>query len=241
MIRNGVELDSRDELAPAIETSPARLSKGNLVYLALRRAIISGELAPGASIDKNGLCVRYGVSRLPVTTAINRLAYQGLVLIEPQRGSYVAKIRLDDVVQWMLARRALEAEVAGECARRLAAQSIERLERNLHYQQAAIGGDDYGGFLRLDVAFHEQLIQGLALDHVGELLDSLRTHLDRVRRLLLPQPGRMDSTLAEHRAILDAIQARRPRQAEQAMRKHVNIVLDRLIAFEKQHPELFGR
>jgi DNA-binding GntR family transcriptional regulator len=93
------------------ETS-GRLSKADQVYLALKSAIISGELLPAASIDKNELCARFGVSRLPVTTAVNRLAYEGLILIEPQRGSYVAKIQLDDVIQWMAARRALEVEIA---------------------------------------------------------------------------------------------------------------------------------
>src|SRR3954451_19936756 len=91
---------------------PARLSKADQIYVSLKNAIISGELLPAATIDKSELCTRFGVSRLPVTTAVNRLAYEGLVLIEPQRGSYVAKIQLDDVIQWMSARRALEVEIA---------------------------------------------------------------------------------------------------------------------------------
>ena len=93
------------------------------------------------------------------------------MLIEPQRGSYVAKIRLDDVLQWMLARRALEAEVAGEAARRLPPATVARIERNLFYQQAAIGGDDFAGFLELDVAFHKLLTDGLALARVAEVLE----------------------------------------------------------------------
>jgi DNA-binding GntR family transcriptional regulator len=217
-----------------------RVSKGDQVYLALKQAIVSGEMPPGATIDKADICECLGVSRLPVTTAVNRLAYERLVLIEPQKGSYVAKIKLDDVVQWMMARRALEAEVAGECARRLPNPVVEQLRRNLLYQPAAIGGNDYAGFLQLDVAFHQLLTDGLGLFRVGELLDSLRSHLDRVRRLLLPEPGRMESTLAEHQAIFDAITNRRPRQAEQAMRTHMDVVLERLIAFEKEHPDFFG-
>ena len=218
-----------------------RLSKGDQVYLSLKRAIVSGEVPPGAAIDKSELCQRFGVSRLPITTAINRLAYERLVLIEPQRGSYVAKIKLDDVLQWMMARRALEVEVVAECARRLPADVIERAEQNLRYQQAAIGGNDYAGFLQLDVVFHQLLVEGLELYRVGEMLDALRSHLDRVRRLLLPEPGRMEGTLGEHRAILTAVAERRPSQAKQAMRQHVNAVEERLIAFEKQHPDFFGQ
>lgn len=224
-----------------LDGGSSRVSKGEQVYLALKHAIVSGEVHPGATIDKAELCKRFGVSRLPVTTAINRLAYERLVLIEAQRGSYVAKIKLGDVMQWMTSRRALEVEIAGECARRLPSEVLNRIEQNLLYQEAAIGGNDHAGFFQLDVAFHQLLIDGLALHRIGELLDSLRSHLDRVRRLLLPEPGRMKSTLAEHRAIFAAISDRRPRHAEQAMRAHLDVVLERLIAFEKEHPGFFGR
>lgn len=144
-------------------------------------------------------------------------------------------------MQWITARRALEVEVVGECAQRLPGPVIGQLHRNLLYQQAAVGGNDYAGFLQLDVAFHQAFTDGLDLHRVGELLDSLRSHLDRVRRLLLPEPGRMECTLAEHRAVAEAIARRRPRQAQEAMRSHVNVVLDRLISFERLHPDFFGQ
>jgi GntR family transcriptional regulator, rspAB operon transcriptional repressor len=218
----------------------ARLPKTDQVHRALKRAITRGELPPGTAIDKSTLCLRFGVSRLPVTTALHRLAYEGLVLIEPQKGSYVSRIRLDDVLQWMMARRALESEVAGEAARRLAPESLEELSRNLRYQRAAVEGEDYDGFLELDVAFHHQLTDGLGLPRLGETLDALRVHLDRVRRLLLPEPGRMAATLDEHRAVHEAIAARKAAAAERAMRRHLAVVADRLVAFERDHPDFFG-
>ncbi len=141
--------DARGEtLLAAVGRRGARraLSKADQVHLALKQAITRGEVPPGAAIDKTALCLRFGVSRLPVTTAIHRLAYEGLVLIEPQKGSYVSRIRLDDVLQWMMARRAIEAEVAAEAARRLPAEAAEALARNLRYQEAAV---ESAGFRRL--------------------------------------------------------------------------------------------
>jgi DNA-binding GntR family transcriptional regulator len=217
-----------------------RVSKGDQVYSALKRAIISGELPPGISIDKTGLCHRFGVSRLPVTTAINRLAYERLVVIEPQRGSFVARIELRDVVQWMTARRALEIEVVGQCARTITPSTAGRLEQNLLYQQAAIGGSDFAGFLELDVAFHKGLTLTSGLNRIGEVLDTLRSHLDRVRCLLLPEPGRLEGTLREHQAILDAVRKQDVRGAERAMKAHLETVLQRLVAFEKTYPDFFG-
>lgn len=225
--------------AAGFEDGDVRLSKTDQVHLSLKQAIIGGALAPGAAIDKALLCRRFGVSRLPVTTAINRLAYEGLVLIERQKGSYVSRIRLDDVLQWMLARRAIEAELAGEAARRLGPDALEALRRNLRYQDAAIDGQDYDGFLQLDVGFHRLLADGLGLNRVGETLDAFRVHLDRVRRLLLPEPGRMMTTLTEHRAVLEAIEQRRSALAVRAMRRHLSVVIERLVAFERDHPDFF--
>jgi DNA-binding GntR family transcriptional regulator len=217
-----------------------RTSKADQVHSAVKRAIVQGELLPGAAIDKAELCRRFGVSRLPVATAINRLAYEGLILIEPQKGSYVSRILIDDVLQWMLVRRAIEVEVAGQAARRLGSDAHEALRRNLRYQEAAFGGDDYDGFLQLYVGFHRLLTDALGLHRVTDTLDTLRTHLDRVRRLLLPQPGRMAATLDEHRAIHEAIERRRAGPAGQAMRRHLDAVIDRLVTFERDHPDFFG-
>ena len=90
------------------------------------------------------------------------------------------------------------------------------------------------------MAFHRLLTDGMRLPRVAEALDALRTHLDRVRRLLLPEPGRMATTLAEHRAIHDAIARRKPGPAERAMRHHMDVVIERLVTFERQHPDFFG-
>ena len=51
--------------ATADAHAPGRRSKADEIYLALRRGIASGELPPGAAIDKHELCARFGVSRLP--------------------------------------------------------------------------------------------------------------------------------------------------------------------------------
>ncbi len=225
---------------PAADAGGVRASKAGAVHRAVKQAILRGELAPGAAIDKAALCRRFGVSRLPVTTAINRLAYEGLVLIEPQKGSYVSRIRFDDVLQWMTVRRAIEAEIAGEAARRLPPDARDALRRNLHYQDAAITGQDFDGFLQLDVAFHRALTDGLAWPRVADALDALRVHLDRVRRLLLPEPGRMEATLAEHHDILQAIEQSDARAADRAMRRHVDTVIERLASYETLHPEFFG-
>jgi DNA-binding GntR family transcriptional regulator len=217
----------------------ARQFKVDRVYLALKQAIVAGELAPMALVDKGEWSARFGVSRLSITSAINRLAFEGLVVIEPQRGSYVSKIRLADVKQWMMMRRLLEVEVAALCATELPDRAVDQMSRNLSYQRAALDSGDLAGFHELDTRFHRQMTNALNLQRVGEALDSLRMHLDRVRRTLLPAPGRIAGTYAEHRAIFEAIAGRSPERAAEATRAHLGSVLRELEDFVSRRPGFF--
>lgn len=214
-------------------------SKVDQAYLALKRAIVSGKLAPETPIDKNEWCAASEVSKLSITTAINRLAYEGLVVVEPQRGSFVARIHLKDVRQWMLMRRALEVEVVGSCAADMSDEAIATLGQNLAYQKAAITSGDLEGFHELDTRFHRQMTEGPSLARVGEVLDPIRTHLERVRRTLLPEPGRPEGTLREHEAIFRAIAAREPDQAKGEMASHLDRVSRELHSFVARHPGFF--
>jgi DNA-binding GntR family transcriptional regulator len=217
----------------------ARGSKVDQAYLALKQAIVSGALAPETLIDKNEWCAVFDISRLSITGAINRLAFERLVVVEPQRGSYVAKIRLEDVRQWMLMRRALEMEVVAVCATSMSDDAIKGLGQNLAYQQAAIKSGDLQGFHELDTRFHRQMAEGLGLARVSEVLDPIRTHLERVRRTLLPEPGRLEGTFIEHEAIYRTIAARQPDQARNAMANHLDRVSRELHAFVIRHPGFF--
>src|ERR1700728_871021 len=94
-------------------------SKVEQVYEAVKEAILSGALEPGQPIDKLALCEQLGVSRFPVSAALSRLAFERLVVVEPQHGSFVARISAQDVRERLFIRRAIEGEIAAEAARRL--------------------------------------------------------------------------------------------------------------------------
>ena len=221
------------------ESEQRRASKADQVYGEIKEAILSGALEPGAAIDKLALCDKLGMSRFPVTTAINRLAYERLVVIEPQHGSFVAKIAAKDVREWLLIRRALEIEIAAEAARQPEGL-VEELRRNLRYQQAAVDAADVPGFYELDVEFHQMIGQAQGLHHAAEILESLRAHLERVRRLILSPQGRLPFTLAEHKAIVEALEARSPEAARAAMNAHLSKTAELFDSIVAQKPGMFS-
>src|SRR5271169_6687110 len=148
-------------------------SKAEQVYGAVKEAILSGVLEPGAPIDKLALCDRLGVSRFPVSAAISRLAFERLVLVEPQHGSFVARISADDVRERLFIRRALESEIAAEAARRLDLAGRTALEENLSEAAKAAEASNRPRFYALDVGLHAALTAHLGLDRSGEILDGL--------------------------------------------------------------------
>ena len=214
-------------------------SKADLVYSAIKESILSGTLEPGAPIDKFALCERLGVSRFPVSAAIGRLAFEQLVVVAPQHGSFVARISMRDVKERLFIRRALEAEVVAEAARRFGPDDRDALGRNLEAAAAAAEVGDRGAFYALDVAFHAYYTETLGLLRSAELLDALRAHLERVRRLLLTPPGRMKATLAEHAAIVEGVSSGDPGRGRLAMETHMNEVGAIFDNFARQRADLF--
>src|SRR4029079_17916151 len=124
------------------------------VVEALREAIVSLELKPGAMIDKAALCERLGVSRFPVSEALSRLQGEGLVEIQPQKGTIVSLIRLSDARENMFVRRSLETEAVRLLAPKIGDDTLTALKRNLRYQKSAVDAGDPAGFYNLDLGFH---------------------------------------------------------------------------------------
>src|SRR5579872_6719626 len=112
----------------------------------LRHAIVTLELKPGESLDKGAICERLGVSRFPVSEALARLQAEGLVDILPQRGSMVSLVRIAEVREYMLIRKALESEAVRVLIGNHTDELIEALRRNLIYQRAAADIGDRDGF-----------------------------------------------------------------------------------------------
>jgi DNA-binding GntR family transcriptional regulator len=208
------------------------------VERALRSAIVALDFAPGEFIDKAAVCASLGVSRFPVSEALTRLAAEGLVEVLPQRGTRAARIRLSEIKESMLIRRALEAMVAGAAAQRLPSSALTVLQDNLRAQEAAVEQGDRSGFHALDLAFHALLVDALELPRVAAVIEASRANIDRVRRLL-SSPRRHAVTLAEHRELLKALEAHNTEAARYAMEIHLEAVMEELERFSIEHPEVF--
>jgi GntR family transcriptional regulator, rspAB operon transcriptional repressor len=238
VVKDDPEYSAWGKATQVLET--AKSSKAEAVYGELKESILSGALEPGASIDKFALCERLGVSRFPVSSAISRLAFERLVVIEPQHGSFVARISIESVRERLFIRRALEGEIAAEAAIRMSTADSAALRANIADQQRAVDAGDRTRLYALDVALHRLLPSSLGLVHSGEILDGLRSHLERVRRLLMAPKGRMQMTVQEHSAVVAAIARGDAVGARAAMDRHLRQMSETVDAFAREKPGLFS-
>jgi DNA-binding GntR family transcriptional regulator len=223
---------------PEIEVESG-MSASRRVYLCLRRRIVEMKMLPGARVVERDIAEEFGTSRTPVHEAVQRLADEGLIEIVPRSGTFVARIPLDALEEANLVRHALETAIIEKAAERVGPEDAGRLRAILADQEAAITANDFGTFHRTDERFHALLAELSGYPGVWPIIQQAKTQMDRYRQLTLPLEGRMVGVLEEHRAVVDAIEARDPARAVAAMREHLDHVMPVLEITRKLRPEFF--
>lgn len=191
-----------------------------LAHDEIRSMIVSGAIAPGSRLGQGELADQLGISRGSVREALRRLAGDGLVEFEVNRGFFVADVGLDNVRQRLEARLTIEPEITRLAAERRTVDDLERMREAIELEEAARTSDDAHDASR---AFHLAVAAATGNEAFVRLLESLWI-ADVGRRLLAERrraPAWQHDDVAEHRAILAAVESRSGRRAAQLMRAHV--------------------
>jgi DNA-binding GntR family transcriptional regulator len=212
---------------------------GDQVYLALREAIVSAQLQPGEKLSENELAGELGVSRTPVREALARLRDERLVAIVPQLGTFVTLISPQAVGDAAFVREALECAAITRAVSLIDKEAVEELQWNLAAQDNARLSGDERTFDRLDDDLHHRLCDYSGHSIAWTLSRRANGHLDRIRRLSLPDPSYLSEMLSEHRQIVDAVAAGDGPEAEAALRHHLRRVPSKLPSLQDLHPDYF--
>jgi DNA-binding GntR family transcriptional regulator len=152
---------------------------------------------------------------------LDRLHTEGLVQIEPNRGATVKSLDLAEVLDILIAREALEAEVAYLAAERIEANQIQRLEACLNAMREALREAEYDRYSATNKIFHQIIYEASGNQTMLQLGTSLRQRLARLQIRIILIPGRTEQTIAEHEAIFQALQAHDASAAKRAARAHL--------------------
>ena len=225
-----------------VRAEPAALEQSSAVgpqlYRLLRDRIVKGDLAPGARISESEIAASYKVSRQPVREAFIKLAEESLVEVRPQRGTYVRRISVPAVMTARFVREAVEADIVRAAAQAVTPPILALLEANLAAQRAVVDSDDPSRFMELDEAFHRLLAQAAGQPAIWDILEDLKTQMDRVRHISTRQFPR-ERLIDQHAAVVAALRSGDPDAAEAQMRTHLKGVLTDLPAIAEAMPEFF--
>lgn len=210
------------------------------VYGAVKSAILTLDFEPGTMIRKQAICEWLGISRSPVSDALNKLSSEGLVDIVPQSGTRVARLSMAAITEDAFLREALEVAAARHAALHRSDEVLARLARNIEMQKLLLVNIDGEDFMRTDKDFHDLIMSTTQVTRLPGAVRSLSQHVNRARLLLVPEPGRSADTVDEHIEIADAITAQNADAAQKAMRRHLEQLLRRLAPLEAARPDLFS-
>jgi len=218
---------------------PRTATAASRIYADLRAELVSLQRRPGQAISEVEIALAHGVSRTPVREAILKLSDDGLVEIFPQSGIFVSRIPLAALPEAIIIRKALEETTARLAAERATSSQILNLHSILERQREADAASDREAFHQADEAFHATIAEIAGYPGVWTLIQQVKIHVDRYRRLTLPQTGRMREVIAEHAPILAAIEVHDPAGAGMAMGRHLDRLLADISATQIINPEFF--
>jgi DNA-binding GntR family transcriptional regulator len=205
----------------ALQTPVRGTSLHDEVAARLRALVFERALAPGEWIDEKALAAGWQISRTPLREALKVLAAEGLVELVPQRGCRVVELSDDDADQLFPVMALLEGRCAYEATRNATAAD-RALLRHWHDElERHAAAQDRDGYYRANHEFHT-LVQRLARNRwLDRSTGDLRQFLRLMRGRQLKLPGRIDVSIREHRALIDAMLAGDASRAERTMHDHL--------------------
>lgn len=199
----------------------ANASAVDLVTAEIRRAVLTGALAPGANFSIRDLADQLGVSHIPIREALRRLESQGLVILRQARSASVAPLSSADLAAIYRLRYVIELPLAGESAGRRSPEQLERLDALLE----ATRDPDPEVAWQAHYDFHEALVHPAANEWDERILHSVWMAADRYTHLVF-DPTRIDDEerarrYETHRILRDAALADDAGAMSEALREHL--------------------
>lgn len=211
--------------------TPRRVLTDDVVD-ALRNAILSGKIRPGARLIEEDLAASLKVSRGPVRQAIFRLQQEGLVAHEPHRGATVGEVSEDDVADIYSLRLALERLAVEHATRKAGPDDLSAITAVLERFRAAPRAEiTRRRVAELDIDFHDAIFRAAGSRRLYRAWETLRSQLMMFLMLRDALPNDyLDSWHRDHMRLLDAIRSGDAGAADAVIVEHVESAKGRLLA-----------
>ncbi|AWN35200.1 GntR family transcriptional regulator [Methylobacterium radiodurans] len=203
----------------------------------LRELILTGVLAPGQELVEADLSATLGVSRTPVREALKLLAVEGLVELRPNRSARVPDLQAEAITQLFEAIAGIERIAAEFAAVRITDVELAHLRALQDEMEGYYRATDLAPYFVINQQIHRLIVSASRNRPLQEAHESLYGRAELVRRRALRTPERWDESVAEHRAIFHALEARDALRAGALLCDHVGrtgtAVLNHLSAVQR--------
>ena len=198
------------------------------VYARLEEDILSGALPKGQILTECELAAMLGVSRTPVRGALRRLTEEGLVAMPTNKRATVVGISIDDLIDTYQIRTRLEGLSSRLAAERMSDEEKAKLTEFVELSEYYLSKKDTERLRELDTQFHSIIYKASGNRMLCKTLSELHRNITRYRKISLGVPGRLESSVAEHREILGAILSGDGKLADELTSRHVERALENL-------------
>jgi DNA-binding GntR family transcriptional regulator len=215
--REGIVRAQRDR-------TTAGTSRFDQAYQGLRDRIVRGVYRSDQRLTEMELARDLGVSRPTIRMALVRLEREGLIVTRANRGASVRSIGPAEAIRTLRLREVLDGLAAALAAESATPDELDQMAAIVEEMATLKEPDQLSAYSGLNGRLHALILKAARDDLLERQLSSLNYALVRYQYRTVLAPGRRDRSLAEHRAIVEAIRRRDPEAAEQAMRRHVSQV-----------------
>ncbi|MFX0541970.1 GntR family transcriptional regulator [Roseovarius sp. S4756] len=187
----------------------------------LRQAIFSGHFEPGSRLVESQLCTQLGISRPSLREALRSLAAERLIDLVPNRGPSVPILTWEEVTAIYEVREMLEVDAVGRCSQRISKDQLQELEKSLSAFEDAASSNDSVARITTTEVFYSIILANCGNPILEEIHRGLVARISLFRSRSMSLKGRAISSLAEMKAIYEAIASGDEKAARNASRRHI--------------------
>ena len=196
------------------------ISLADQVFDHLENDILSGKYQRGEILTESKLSAELGVSRTPIREALRRLEHEHIIE-ESGKGSVVIGINEKDLEDIFMIRKSLECQVAALAAKNRTEEQLKQLREALEFQEFYLNKKDPDQIKLMDSRFHETLYKLSGSTAFYDTLVPLHKKIQKYRRASVTNSSRAEASVAEHRKIYEAIEAKNTALAAKYASEHV--------------------
>lgn len=192
-------------------------------YAALKKAVTEMDIYdhPGPiRLDERELCAALGVSRTPIREALNLLEQEGLVRSQPRQGVFVVKKSKREILESITVWGALESTAARLATERAGDEEIASLRRLFREFDDDRPAEHLNEYSDANIAFHQAIIRLGRCQLIIDITENLFIHVRAIRKMTIKQEDRAERSIADHFAIIEALEKRDGELAERLVREH---------------------